>query len=403
MDYLQYTKILILPYNSIDVNSRDEIKEFDIDLDDKLKEKLNIEEISLLKKDRFLNIEKKKSILSMISNPILYISQNSISSTLQNFKEERVCLIFIPGEYNIQNENVIAQNIKIIAFSDDIGNYSTLNISSNVLFNCQYFNAKSVKFVINNGKDKYFDVKYSTYSGLIFTRKLTYTSFSGCEFVNDIGSEYVNLFHIMEGSEEVNISDCKFNNSNFEIQKSNAVTLIGNTFALTDINLRFTNAMFHRNSFSGKFRLSTFNSYLVNISNNVFIDVDAYGYLISADHKSKLYLTNNKIINTNEILDKESSVIPRNFSLVNVNRHSKCYIDNNNIELKSNQILASVEFEGELYISNNTFNKKDIEIAGYDCTISTEKNNKSIDDETINFFLTEKNITKPSGKYISFY
>jgi len=390
MDYLQYTKIIILPYNSIDVNSREEIKEFDISIDEKLKEKLCIEEISLLKKDEFLNLTPKRSILSMISNPILYVSQNSISDTLKNFKEGKIYLMLLPGEYNIENENIIAENIKIITLSSDTENYSTVNISSNIIFDCKYFDAKGMKFTINKNKDSYFDRKYSTYSALIFTKKLTYLSFSVCEFTNL--SNEVKIFNILEGSEEVNINNCKFSNSSYEIQKSNIAILTDNIFTSTDSNIRYSNSMFHRNNFNGNFRMSFFNTYLTQINNNNFIDIEAYAYCISADHKSKLYLTNNKITTTKE-----------NFRLVNVDRHSKCYIDNNDIEIKPDQLLVTVNFESELFVSNNKFNKDDIEIAGYDCKIFIEDNNKLANYDTLaKFFLSERNIIKPSQKYISF-
>lgn len=412
MEYLRYTKIIVLPYNSIDVKSRDEIKEFKITLDDELKEELGIEEVSFLKKDQFLNDLSSKINKFKISDPILYVSQNSLSETLKNFKEERVCLILIPGEYNIENENIITEKIKIIAFSENNDNHAKINILSNVLFNCKYFNIESVKFTINKNKESYFDRKYSTYSGLIFTNKLTFLSFSGCEFTNDIESKDVKIFNILEGAEKVNINECKFNTSNYEIQKSTTM-ISNNIFNSTDSNIRFSNSIFHRNNFSGNFRMDFFNSFLSHINNNVFIDIEGYYGIIRVDHNTNLYLTNNKIMITNKNLGTESCdslsdskvllVLPQNFSLVNVNRHSKCYIDNNNIEIKSDQILSTVEFGGELYVSNNTFNRNDIEIAGYDCKVFIEKNNKLIDnDETIKFFMSERNIIKPSNKYISF-
>lgn len=238
-------------------------------------------------------------------------------------------------------------------------------------------------------------------------------SLSQCKFTNSVESKEVNIFNTLTGAEQVNIDNCIFNNSNFEIQKSQTMTSIENTFKSTNINIRYSNSMFHRNSFTGEFRIQYFNSYLNQINNNIFVDIEAYSYFIDVDHNSKLYLTNNKISTSTE-----------NFSLVKIFRYGKCYMDNNNIEIKPDQILSSVEFGGELYVSNNNFNKKDIEIAAYDCKVFIEKNNKltdniiqinknsidneieinkkSIDNETeINFLLTERNIIKPSNKYVS--
>lgn len=389
MEYSRYTKIIVLPYSSIDVKSRDEIKEFEITLDDKLKEELSVEKISFLKKDE--TVEIKKSIIPMFYNPTLYVSQNSISDTLKNFKEERICLIFLPGEYNITNEDIITNNLKIIALDDGTKNYPKINILSNVLFNCKCFDAKSIKFIINKNKESYFNNKYHTYSGFIFTNKLISISFSGCEFTNDVGSKDVKIFNILTSLDQVNINECVFNNSNYEIQKSNTVIITNNIFKSTDSNIRFSNSIFHRNEFNGNFRMDFFNSFLTHINNNVFVDIECHYGLIRVDHNSNLYLTNNKI-----------TTISENFRLINVNRRSKCYIDNNNIEIKPNQILSTVEFESELYISNNTFNKNDIEVAGYDCKVFIEKNNKLIDNVELKFFMSERDIIKPSNKYISF-
>jgi hypothetical protein len=381
------TKIIILPYNSIDV--RDEIKEFDIELDNKLKKKFGIEKVSFLKKDQFST--PKKGIHKMMPDRTLYVSQNSISSTLRNFEKERVCIIFIPGKYNIEKEIINAESIEIYTLSDN-KNHPIINISSDILLKCKYFSANGVHFITNKDKDKYFNNKYSTYSGLIFTEKSDNILFSNCIFENNIESKNVLLFKVKEGAEQVNINDCKFNNSNYEIENVNMAIFTGNEFNSTDMNIRFSNSMFHRNNFNGSFRLGIFDSHLVQINNNTFDNVENNYYLINADYKSALYLTNNKITTATE-----------KFNLVNINRHSKCYIDNNNIALKEDQILSSAEFGGELYVSNNTFNKNDIEIAGYDCKIGIEENNKLINsDEELKFFLTERNIIKPSNTYFSF-
>jgi hypothetical protein len=147
--------------------------------------------------------------------------------------------------------------------------------------------------------------------------------------------------------------------------------------------------MFYKNDFKGYFRLNLFNSYLVQINNNNFTGIDAYSYCIDADHHTKLYLTNNKITTESE-----------NFSIVKVFRSSKCYMDNNNIELKDNQILSTVEFMGTLYISDNTFNKTEIEIACYGASVYANKNNKLINNlnAEIKFIFTDRNIIKPTNK-----
>ena len=83
MEYLGYTKILLLPYNSDDINEREEIKDFNIVLNDDLKDAFGIEKVSLLKKNELLKLEPKK--LMMVLDRTLYISQNSLSETLKSF------------------------------------------------------------------------------------------------------------------------------------------------------------------------------------------------------------------------------------------------------------------------------------------------------------------------------
>ena len=63
----------------------------------------------------------------------------------------------LPGEYNIEKENIIAENIKVISLSSDTENYSRVNISSNTIFDCKYFDTKGVKFTIdkNNTQNIY--------------------------------------------------------------------------------------------------------------------------------------------------------------------------------------------------------------------------------------------------------
>jgi len=359
MEYLRYTKIIVLPYNSTEI--KDEIKEFNVDLGEKLKEQFMIQDVKLLKKDEFIVPSNK-----IMGDSTLYISQNSLSNTLKNFKDQRVCIMFVPGEYNIENENIVVESIKFFVLNDKYENRdSIINILGNVTFHCKYFNANNVKFMINNDRDKYFSQQHLTYSGTIFTDKLKVISFSNCIFENDItfkDSKNVNIFYIKDGTEQINIENCIFNNSQFEIQHSNTSIITNNEFTATNINIRYSNCMFYKNDFKGYFRLHLFNSYLAQINNNNFTDIDAYSYFIDADHNTKLYLTNNTFTTENE-----------NFSLVKVFRCSKCYMDNNNIELKNNQILSTVEFGGELYISNNTFNKNDIEVSCYDGEMYTEK------------------------------
>jgi len=386
MEYLRHTKIIVLPYNS--TKSQDEIKEFDVVLNEELKNKFMIQEVKLLKKDEFIVPSNK-----IMGDSTLYVSQNSLSNTLKNFKDKRACIMLVPGEYNIEHENIVIEDIKFFVLNDKYEDHDcTINILGNVTFRCKYFNANNVKFMINNDKDKYFSQQHLTYSGIIFTDKLKVISFSNCIFENDKNfkdSNNINIFYIKEEAEQINIENCIFNDSQFEIQNTNTSIITNNEFTATNINIRYSNCMFYRNNFKGYFRLHLFNSYLAQINNNNFTDIDAYSYFIDADHQTKLYLTNNKITSASE-----------NFSIVKVFRSSQCYMDNNNIELKDNQILSTVEFGGELYISNNTFNKNDIEIACYDSKVYTEKNNKLINnlDEEIKFIFTDRNIIKPTNK-----
>ena len=389
MEYLRHTKIIVLPYNSS--KNRDEIDKFDMTISEELKKKFMVENIKLLKKDELLTPSNK-----IMGDRRLYISQNSLSDTLKNFKDGRVCILFIPGKYNINNENIIIENIKFFVLNDkNDEDYSTINIMGNVIIHCQYFSAIGVKFMINNDKDKYFSQQHLTYSGLIFTEKLKTLSFSNCAFENDKNnkdSKDVNIFYIKDGTEQITIEKCIFNNSNFEIQNANTSIISNNRFMSTDINIRYSNCMFYKNQFEGYFRLNLFNSYLVQINSNNFIDIDAYSYCINADHNTKLYLTNNKITTNNE-----------KFSIVKVFRNNNCYMDNNNIELKDNQILSTVEFMGELYVLDNTFNKNDIEVAYYDAKLYTDKNNKLINNlnDEIKFVVTERDIIKPTSKGIT--
>jgi hypothetical protein len=402
MDYLGYAKIIILPYDSIDIHTRNEINDLNIDLDEESKKLLNIKTISFLKKDQFL--EPLNNPLKALTDQTLYISQNSLSDTLKNFEKGKACVMFMTGEYNIENENINIECLKFIMLNiiknENINvecsntlndNHPIININGNVLFNCKYLSVKELSFNINKSKENYFNDQHFTYAGLIFTKKLDKVSFIDCNFNNDKNSNYVKIFNIKEGAKEINIIDCIFTNSNFEIQNTEVSIITDNKFVSTDIAIRYSNAMFHKNVFNGLFRLSMFNSYLTNINNNIFNDIDSHSYFIDADHNSKLYLTNNKITTFN-----------KNFSLININRYSKCYVDNNDIEIKNNQILSSVTFNGELYISNNRFNKNDIEIAGYDCNIFIEKNNELKDsNEELKFFLSERGIIKPTNTYFS--
>jgi hypothetical protein len=97
MEYLCYTKIVILPYNSIDIKSRDETQEFGIDISEEFKQKLNINKTLFLKKDQLLGLENETNTIhkriTNLSNPILYISQNSLSDTLKGFEKGKVCII----------------------------------------------------------------------------------------------------------------------------------------------------------------------------------------------------------------------------------------------------------------------------------------------------------------------
>ncbi|QKF94657.1 putative pectin lyase [Fadolivirus algeromassiliense] len=402
-EYYFCHKIVVLPYNSTDVDSRNEIDKFDIEFSDKMKEIYGIKETILLKKNEF--IEDKQ----LFFNSKLLISQNSLSDTLKNLTNSKVLVIFVPGEYNLENENIVVDSLKFISVSDTEENLPKINISGNITIQCRYFSAKGVGFICNKKQDDYFSKEHLTYAGIIFTKKSEYILFSHCNLETQYNVDLealsycgrIKIFDVKSGAEKVNIDNCSFNGCNFELQSVNAATLNNNILKSTTICLRYTNSILYENKFSGLFRINMFNAHLTQINDNIFDSFFDPYYCIDADHNSNLYFNNNKIKTTYDKFNE--------FTIIKVYRYSKCYVKHNNVTIKPTQMLASVEFGGEIYISDNMFNKNKVEVACHDGNVCIGKNNicdEFSNDENVfkevEFVLSERDIIKPDRKYISF-